>query len=130
MLFYRPLSEPDVRICRIRLRIRGRLKVAWISDGRIQWPYASKGRPCLIMTANLARAVRSESNAALCRWLCVTPQTVTIWRKAPGVPMTKAIQSLRLPRLKSIFPRRGGRRGMIKSRFRRTTLVRTASLWE
>ena len=47
-------------------RIRGRLKVAGLTDTRIQWPYASKGRPCLIVTATLARAIQQESATALC----------------------------------------------------------------
>jgi hypothetical protein len=82
----RPLRPPRCRVGRfLTCRIRGRLKVAGISDTPIQWPYANKGRPCLIVTASLARAVRSESATALCYWLGVTPQTVSKWRKALNV---------------------------------------------
>src|SRR4051794_1917545 len=68
--------------------LRGRLKVAGISDARIPWPFVRMGRPALIVTPELARAIRRESNAALCYWLGVTGQTVTKWRKALGVLVT------------------------------------------
>ena len=71
-LLHGPYCAPRCRVGGfLTCRIRGRLKVAGISDTRIQWPYACKGRPCLIITATLARAIRRESATALCYWLGV-----------------------------------------------------------
>jgi hypothetical protein len=89
---YRLLKVPRPPRCRVggylTCKIRGRLKVGGLLDAKIMWPYANKGRPCLIVTAELARAICRESNAALCYWLGVTGQTVTLWRKALGVATT------------------------------------------
>jgi hypothetical protein len=69
----------------------GRVKTAGISDARIPWPYRKKGMPkTLILYGDLAKAVRRESNQAIAFWWGVTPQTVTVWRKALGVPPTTA----------------------------------------
>jgi hypothetical protein len=38
-----------------------------------------------ILTGDLVKAVRRESATAICYWWGVTPQTVTVWRKALGV---------------------------------------------
>jgi hypothetical protein len=39
-----------------------------------------------VVCGGLAKAVRRESNVAVCHWWGITPQTVTKWRKALGVP--------------------------------------------
>jgi hypothetical protein len=39
---------------------------------------------------DLAKAIRRESNQAVCHWLGITPQTVTKWRKALGVEDSNA----------------------------------------
>lgn len=62
--------------------------VVGLSDAPIPWPL---GRPrggratALVVFAGLARAVRVESNAAVCHHWGVSPQTVTKWRRALGV---------------------------------------------
>jgi hypothetical protein len=69
----------------------GKVKIAGISDARIPWPYRKKGMPkTLILYGDLAKAVRRESNQAVAYWWGVTRQTVTVWRKALGVPPTTA----------------------------------------
>jgi hypothetical protein len=45
---------------------------------------------CLVVYADLAKAVRRESNLAVAYWWGVSPQTVTVWRKALNVPETTA----------------------------------------
>jgi hypothetical protein len=67
--------------------IRGWVPVRRISAGRIQWPQTVVGRSrAFILTGDLVKAVRHESNQAICHWWGVTPQTVTVWRKALDVP--------------------------------------------
>jgi hypothetical protein len=104
-LLHGPYRPPRCRVDGfLTCRIRGRLKVARISDARIQWPCAVNGQPFLIVTAAMARAIRRESATAICYWFGVTPQTVTKWRKSLAVPMTNAGTS----RLRSKWWAEGG----------------------
>lgn len=67
-----------------------------MSAARIPWPYAFRGRPFLIVTKELARAVRNESNQAVAYWFGVQQQTVTKWRRALGVELaTEGTRKLR-----------------------------------
>jgi len=57
-----------------------------MSDARIPWPVGKIAwARSLVVCGGLARAVRLESNQAVCHWWGVTPQTVSKWRKALGV---------------------------------------------
>jgi hypothetical protein len=83
---YRP---PRCRLgSKLFCEIRGWVEVTRVSDGPISWPMTTKrgGKPSLILCGDLARAVRRESNQAVAFHWGVTPQTVTIWRKALDVP--------------------------------------------
>jgi len=83
-----PLFRNGARVNDLRV---GRVRIAGISDARIPWPYRKKGMPkTLILYGDLAKAVRRESNQAVAFWWGVTPQTVTVWRKALDVPPTTA----------------------------------------
>jgi hypothetical protein len=66
--------------------IRGWVRIVGLSDGPIPWPIGQLGRGgrqrFLILFGALARAVRRESNQAVAHHWGVTPQTVTVWRKA------------------------------------------------
>jgi hypothetical protein len=65
--------------------------VVGYSDARIPWPLGRRPRlaaKALVVYGDLARAVRTESNQAVCYWFSVTPQTVSKWRKALGVGLT------------------------------------------
>jgi len=65
------------------------VKVVGLSDSRIQWPLGQrpgKGAKTLIIYGDLEKAIRRESLRAVCYWFGVTPQTVTVWRRALGVP--------------------------------------------
>lgn len=75
--------------------IEGRTEVGGWTDGRLPWPRRKKtGRPSLILTAELARAVRTESVEAICHWWGVGPTKVWQWRKALGVDTTLGSQRI------------------------------------
>ena len=70
--------------------LRGDVRITSISDGRIQWPKGRRleqkgGHAGLVLYGDLERAVRTESNQAVCYWWGVTAQTVSKWRGVLGV---------------------------------------------
>ena len=80
--------------------LRGDVKITAISDGRIQWPKGRRldqkgGHAGLVLFADLERAVRTESNQAVCYWWGVTAQTVSKWRAALDVEATEGTRKLR-----------------------------------
>jgi len=75
--------------------IEGATEVGGWTDARIPWPRRKKtGRASLIITSELARAVRTESVAAICHWWGVGPTKVWQWRKALGVDTTPGSQRI------------------------------------
>jgi hypothetical protein len=82
---YKP---PRCRIgCKLFCELRGWVTVRGMSAGRIAWPRTKVKRAwAFILCGDLARAVRRESAIAICHWWGVTPQTLTVWRKALEVP--------------------------------------------
>jgi hypothetical protein len=74
----------------LRCKIRGRRTVAGLTDARIQWPFAYQdqggGKRLIIVTPELARAIRTESTVALCYWFGVSRNLVSDWKKALDVP--------------------------------------------
>src|SRR4051812_2384025 len=85
--------------------VRGDVVVCAITDARIPWPIGKRGRArSLVVTGGLARAVRRESNAAVCYWWGVTGQTVSKWRRALGVgPVTEGTHQLRQAQHARVF---------------------------
>jgi hypothetical protein len=83
-----PCKAPRCRVGKkLFCEIRGWVPVRRISAGRIPWPPTIAGRSrAFVLCGDLVKALRRESNQAVCYWWCVTPQTVTAWRKALGVP--------------------------------------------
>src|SRR4051812_23905409 len=72
---------------RLTCEVRGAVTVCGLSDGPIPWPVGKRGRAkALVVFAGLARAVRTESNLAVCHWWGVTAQTVSKWRRLLDVP--------------------------------------------
>jgi hypothetical protein len=86
-LLYGPYRSPRCRLGKqLRCRIRGWVPVRRISDARIPWPQTIvHNNRTIILTGDLVKAVRRESEIAVAYWWGVTPQTVTVWRKALGV---------------------------------------------
>jgi hypothetical protein len=87
-LLHGPYRQPRCRIgSRLFCEVRGEVIVCGISASRIPWPIGKQGRArSPVVCGGLAKAVRRESNVAVCHWWGITPQTVTKWRKALGVP--------------------------------------------
>jgi hypothetical protein len=69
------------------LRVGDVVVTSW-TDARIPWPRCKrlqgKGRPALLVDEELARAIRSESAAALRHWWGVGVKLVWRWRQALG----------------------------------------------
>jgi DNA-binding Xre family transcriptional regulator len=86
-----PYEPPAVRVGdRVRCVLHGSdVRVCGWGDGRIPWPLGRVGhggKGAYVVTPELARAIRSESAAAICHWLGVGTSTVSKWRRALGVP--------------------------------------------
>jgi hypothetical protein len=77
--------------------VRGDVEIVGLSDAPIPWPIGKKrNAKSLVVFKDLVRAIRSESNATVCEWWGITPQTVTKWRNALGVERINAGTSRRL----------------------------------
>jgi hypothetical protein len=85
-----PYQPPRCRVGReLYDIIRGDLMVTSISDAPIAWPCGKThqvARPLPVMTAELVRAVRTESVEAIVYHWGVSRWTVRRWRHALGVP--------------------------------------------
>ena len=75
------------------------------TDAPISWPRAyapsekSGGGPGLLVDEELARALRSESAAAVGHWWRVGKETISKWRRALGVTKRNNEGSRRLVRV-------------------------------
>lgn len=73
----------------------GLTEVGGWTDAPISWPRRKKGgRPSLILTAELDRAVRTESVMAICHWWGMSDTKVWQWRKALGVHTTPGSRAI------------------------------------
>jgi len=96
-----PLKKGDLAAC--LYRDADVIVTAW-SDAPLSWPrgYAPSatqgGGPGLIVEDELARALRSESAAAVSYWWGIGKTTVAKWRKALGVTKTNNEGTHRLVR--------------------------------
>lgn len=93
-LLHGPYKAPAVLVGdRVDCLYRGAdvIITAW-TDAHIPWPrcraVSSRGGSGLLMDAELARAVRTESAAAVGYWFGVGTHAVWHWRKALGVTRT------------------------------------------
>ena len=90
-LLFGPYRTPRFHYGRVVFcEVRGEVTVCGLSDGPIPWPLGKRGRAkSLVVYGDLAEAVRRESNLAVAHWWGISPQTVSLWRKALGVgPVT------------------------------------------
>jgi len=71
----------------VRCQIRGEMVITGITDAPIPWPVGKRGRGrhSLIVYKGLAKAIRRESNLAICHWWGVCPTAIWKWRRALGV---------------------------------------------
>jgi hypothetical protein len=91
-LLHGPYRSPRCRLGKkLFCEIRGWVPVRRISTGRIPWPQTLvHSNRAFILTGDLVEAVRRESETAICYWWGITPQTVTVWRKALDVVRASA----------------------------------------
>jgi hypothetical protein len=99
-----PYQMPRCRIGgKLRREVRGKVKVRGISDGLIPWPFTwireDDHRPALILCGDLARAVRTESAAAIQHHWGVSEYYTRIWCRALGVEPVNDGTSALLSRL-------------------------------
>src|SRR5258707_5870441 len=85
-LLHGPYRPPRLNVGdRTDCLMRGTVVVTSWSDARISWPRClpvqSKSHPSLLLDDELARAVRTESAAAVCFWWGVSHGVVERWRK-------------------------------------------------
>jgi hypothetical protein len=72
---------------KVLCEVRGEVAITGMTDAPIPWPIGKRGRGrhSLVVSKGLAKAIRRESEQAICRWWGVCPTTVWKWRKALGV---------------------------------------------
>jgi hypothetical protein len=72
---------------KVLCEVRGEVTIVGLTDAPIPWPFGrrGRGRDLLVVYKGLAKAIRRESEQAICRWWGVCPTTVWKWRKALGV---------------------------------------------
>src|SRR6476659_8840034 len=83
-----PYVTPKYRIGQVvRCAVRGPVTVKSYTNALIPWPRGIARRaPSLIVCGELLRALRTESNLALCHWWGVTRPTVSKWRRILKTP--------------------------------------------
>jgi hypothetical protein len=92
-LLHGPYRHPGVHVgTRTTCLLRGEVVVTSRTEGRMRWPrclpIGKRGKPTLLMTEELARAIRSESAAAVKWWWGAGVKQIWTWRKALGVSRT------------------------------------------
>ena len=100
-LMHGPYQRPTVRIGgNATCLLRGDVHITSWSHSPMRWPrclpIGKRGKPTLLVTEELARAIRSESAAAVCWWWGVGVKQIWIWRKSLGVSRTNNEGSRRL----------------------------------
>jgi hypothetical protein len=93
LLLHGPYRPPRLHIgARTDCQLRGTVVITSWTDARISWPRClplqSKGHPSLLLDYELARAVRTESAAAVRYWWGVSHGVVERWRKVLEVTRT------------------------------------------
>jgi hypothetical protein len=90
-LLFGPYRTPRFRYGKVVFcEVRGEATICGLSDAPIPWPVGKRRRAkSLVVYKGLAEAVRRESNLAVAHWWGISPQTVSLWRKALDVgPVT------------------------------------------
>src|SRR5690349_21443994 len=85
-LLHGPYRSPSLHVgARTECNLLGTVVITSWTDARISWPRClpvrTKGHPSLLLDDELARAVRTESAAAVCYWWGVSHGVLERWRK-------------------------------------------------
>ncbi len=115
-----PYKAPRFRYGQVvSCAVRGEVVIVGLSAGRIPWPIGQRrgtSARSLVVFAGLARGVRKESNQAVCHWWGVTPQAVSLWRKALDVGRaTKGTKQLWSDAGETDYAARGRKRAHAKA---------------
>jgi hypothetical protein len=113
-----PYEPPKVRRGDwIECEVNGLTRVGGYSCGQIPWPRAWRtGTHQLIVTAELARAVRTEAEIVIAYWWDVGLTTVWAWRRALGVGrMTDGTVQLYRELQPARLPPEAAARGLLKA---------------
>jgi hypothetical protein len=104
-LLHGPYQAPALRVGdRATCLYRGDVIITSCTDALISWPRCKragggKGRPTLLVTEELARAIRTESALAVGYWWGASKDLVRNWRAALGVTNEANVGSRRVIRL-------------------------------
>lgn len=96
-----PYKPPAVAIGEtLRCEVKGDLKVSGFTDAPIPWPTGratgGRGQSSLVVRDDLARAIETESVAAVRHHFGASPSVVRRWRRALGVShITRGTRALR-----------------------------------
>jgi hypothetical protein len=76
--------------------VRGEVKIVGLTEAPIPWPIGKRVRGhSLVVFKDLAKALRRESEQAICHWWGVCPTTVWKWRRLLGIgPITEGTSRL------------------------------------
>jgi hypothetical protein len=81
---------------RVRCAVFGEVEVIGYSDAPLPWPVCRRGKwRVSIVFRGLDRAVRRESEQAICHWWGIGYFSVRQWRRALGVKATEGTTRLR-----------------------------------
>jgi len=87
-LRFGPYNTPRFKYgAKVVCEVRGEVTIVGMTDGRIQWPLARRGRgnSSPVLYKDLVRAVKREAACAIKHWWGVGASTVNKWRRALGV---------------------------------------------
>src|SRR5580692_11504613 len=81
--YHRPMAKlGERRVC----LVRGEVTITGESDAIIPWPLCKKvGKPGLLVTSELVRALKIESTQAIAQAWGINPHTVAKWRSRLGI---------------------------------------------
>jgi hypothetical protein len=118
-LLFGPYRTPRFRYGKVVLcEVRGEVTICGLSDAPIPWPIGKRGRAkSLVVYGDLVEAVRRESNLAVAHWWGISPQTVSLWRKALDVgPVTAGTARLLRDNLAETWQNGGREKAIARAR--------------
>ena len=91
-LHFGPYRTPRFKVGSVvQDKVRGRVKIIGVSNGRIPWPVAMNWtHRSLVVYRGLSRALRLETLQAVAYWWGVSGEQIRILRRALGIPIFTA----------------------------------------